>query len=110
MAEALLSEQPDQHRGQQDGHRHRYGNGDKDLPHGRTLPHVSSATNASATAPSPAAFEALTKTTSPGRSSARSSARAASPSATLTAVLQDRSVVHGADRPPGSHDNESRHI
>ena len=51
----------------------------------RRPPGRRSATSASASAPSPAAFEAFTNTTSPGCSSARSRASAASASATMVA-------------------------
>src|SRR6478672_9514844 len=77
VAEALPGEESDQDRGQQDRHRQRDADGDEDLPH--------EATNASASFPSPAAFDALTSTTSPSRSSARNNFSAASASATMVA-------------------------
>src|SRR4029077_5020939 len=88
VPEPLPGEQPDQHRREKNRHRQRDADGDEDLPHPLGVPSrvqggTSSATSASARAPSPAAFEAFTSTTSPACSSARSNASAASASATM---------------------------
>src|SRR6185437_15056319 len=83
VTEALPVEQPDQHRGQQNRDRQRDRDGDENVDH-RVSPWLS-AVSESASAPRPAALEALTSTTSPGCSSARKTARAASASATIVA-------------------------
>src|SRR5699024_1065210 len=81
LAEALLGEDPDEVRGEQDRNHQRDGGGDQNRLHARPPP---SSSRASATRHRPAEFDALVSTTSPGRSSARSSATAASTSGTRT--------------------------
>src|SRR5690606_16831072 len=79
LAEAVPGEDADQVGGEEDRHHQRHRGGDEDRLHAAPPPSPSSA---SATRHSPAEFDALASTTSPGRSSARSHATAASTSGT----------------------------